>query len=89
MSNKRYWVEESCLTNMADIIRHKTGMTEKLTFPDEFLEGIINIKTTPNTALPVLDSNYPEDVTVVEASTIVATFMTSISVPGIPAEYTY
>lgn len=89
MSNKRYWVEESCLTNMADIIRHKTGIAEKLTFPDEFLEGILNIKTTPDTTLPVLDPNYPEDVTVVEADTIVATFITSISIPGVPAEYTY
>lgn len=89
MSNKRYWVEESCLTSMADIIRNKTGKTDKILFPDGFFDEIINIKTTPATALPVLDANYPEDVTIVEAASISATFIVNISIPGIPAEYTY
>lgn len=89
MINKRYWVEESYLTSMADVIRNKTGLTNKLTFPDQFFEGIKNIETSPETALPVLDMNYPEDVTVVEGASVSASFTVVISEPGIPATYTY
>ena len=89
MINKRYWVEESYLTSMADVIRNKTGKTDKILFPDGFFDEIANIETTPATALPVLDSNYPEDVTVVEGVNINANFNIVIAEPGIPAIYTY
>lgn len=39
--------------------------------------------------LPVLDSSYPQNVTVVAAASRSATFAVQISQPGTPAEYTY
>lgn len=86
---KKYLVEESYLTSIADIIRNKTGLTNKLTFPDEFFEEIRNIETSPATALPVLDMNYPEDVTVIEGANVSVNFNVVIAQPGVPAVYTY
>lgn len=39
--------------------------------------------------LPILNSSYPQDVTVIQAATVTATFSVVISTPGKPAEYTY
>ena len=89
MADKMYLIEKAILTSLADRIRNKTGKSDKITFPDEFFDEIANIETKPPTALPVLDANYPQDVTVMESASGSATFNISIVAPGEPAEYTY
>lgn len=39
--------------------------------------------------LPILNSSYPQNVTVTQATTVTATFSVIISTPGKPAEYAY
>lgn len=89
MADKMYLIEKAILTSLADRIRNKTGKSDKITFPDEFFDEITNIETTPAAALPVLDPNYPEDVSIMEGANMSASFDIIITEPGIPAVYTY
>ena len=42
-------VEENELTGIADAIREKTGKSDSLEFPDDFIDEIENIITTEGT----------------------------------------
>lgn len=54
-------------------------------------ECLLLYHTTGRKVLPVLDSNYPQDVskTVINGNTVSAEFNVVIAVPGKPAEYSY
>lgn len=45
MANNNYILNGSSLTSIADAIRSKSGSSQKLTFPDEFVSAINNIST--------------------------------------------
>lgn len=52
-------------------------------------ECLITRRSGESYELPVLNSSYPQNVTVTQAATVIATFSVIISTPGKPAEYTY
>lgn len=85
-----YLIQDSTLTAIGDAIRDKTGITGSILVSNMASE-IANIKIGDDYKLPTLNENYPEDVTttVISGSTTSATFITAISEPGNPAEYTY
>lgn len=41
----KFIVTEESLTNIADAIRNKTGSSEPLAYPDDFIDGISGIET--------------------------------------------
>ena len=71
MSNKTYLVEEEHLSQIADKIREKTSLTNKMSFPNGFLDGIEQITgDTSNNSFPeftytgnyrLLDDGLAED----------------------------
>ena len=85
-----YLIQGKTLRTLADAVREKVG-SEDLMTPSRMISDILAMQYYGGSAasLPELNSNYPQDVTVVEGPETSATFNVSISVPGNPAQYTY
>lgn len=87
MANE-YSVNAADLTAVADAIRAKGETAESLSFPDGYVLAIEAI-SGESYELPVLNADYPQDVSVIESANGSATFYAMIDTPGKPAEYTY
>lgn len=81
-----YLIQDFTLIEIADAIRDKTGITESIPVSNMASE-IANIKVGDEYKLPILNGNYPEDITSEIGSSVTAKVV--IDEDGNPASYSF
>ena len=91
MADNNYILNGSSLASIADAIRSKSGSSQKLTFPDEFVSAINNISTGMEPTFTVVGgTNQPssptENTIWINTSTAITSWVFASSLPTSPIE---